>query len=58
MSNHRQQSAKIDDDDDDDDDDNARIEAEQIDEPISNARERRFRDFASIEYNGDIYMVG
>jgi hypothetical protein len=52
----------IDEDDDDDDDDNKDEEKEKdevdpTEENVSNIRERRFRDFASIEYNEEIYMV-
>ncbi len=46
-----------DDDDDDDDDENDKDALDRTDENITNFREKRFRDFASMEYNGEIYMV-
>jgi hypothetical protein len=52
-------SKNIDDDDDDDDNEEEKDKEEMdiTDESISSVRERRFRSFASIEYNGEIYMV-
>jgi len=47
----------LDDDDDDIDDNGDENEIDRIDESVTNVRERRFREFASIEYNGEIYMV-
>ncbi|CAF2997501.1 unnamed protein product [Rotaria sp. Silwood2] len=49
----------IDDDDDDDvdDEENDKDDLNIADKTISNIRERRFRDFASIEYNEEIYMT-
>lgn len=51
----------LDEDDDDDDDDNKqqgdKDGSDQTDEHVANVRERRFRDFASVEYNGEIYMT-
>ena len=50
------------DDDDDDDDDEDKQQgnkdgSDKNEEHVANVRERRFRDFASVEYNGEIYMV-
>ncbi|CAF1221406.1 unnamed protein product [Adineta ricciae] len=49
------------DDDDDDDDDEAKAkdsdDADKFNEHGSNPRERRFREFASVEYNDEIYMT-
>ncbi len=47
----------IDDDDDDDDDENEKDELDTTDDSTISLRERRFRDFASVEYNEEIYMV-
>lgn len=44
-------------DDDDDDDDGEERSEENTDENIDNLRQRRFREFASVEYMGEIYMV-
>ncbi|CAF3945148.1 unnamed protein product [Rotaria sp. Silwood2] len=54
-----QKHKKIDDDDDDDDDDedDDDNESNTTVQTVSNMRERRFREFASIEYNGQIYMT-
>ena len=46
-----------DDDDDDDDDEKEKKKSDVGDESISSLREKRFREFASIEYNGEVYMV-
>jgi len=46
-----------DDDDDDDEDEKDKQDLEKSDEHVTNMREKRFREFASIEYNGEIYMV-
>jgi len=46
-----------DDDDDDDDDENEKDELDTTDDSTTSLRERRFRDFASVEYNEEIYMV-
>jgi hypothetical protein len=48
------------DDDDDDDDEKKKDETDDSDkmnENVSNMRERRFREFASVVYNEEIYMV-
>jgi hypothetical protein len=45
------------DDDDDDDDENEKDELDTTDDSTTSLRERRFRDFASVEYNEEIYMV-
>ncbi len=45
------------DDDDDDDGENDKDESDKMNENVSNMREKRFLEFASIEYNGEIYMV-
>ena len=42
---------------DDDDEETEKEDPDKADENVSNIRERRFREFASIEYNGEIYMV-
>ncbi|CAF1010024.1 unnamed protein product [Rotaria sp. Silwood1] len=47
----------IDDDDDVDDEENEKDDLNTTDKSINNVRERRFCDFASIEYNGEIYMI-
>ena len=54
-----QQKKKFDDDEEDDDDDEkeSRDEEGKTDEQATNARERRFHQFASVEYDGEIYMV-
>ncbi|CAF0982200.1 unnamed protein product [Rotaria sordida] len=44
-------------DDDDDDEENDRDDLNRTDKRITNIYERRFHDFGSIEYNGEIYMV-
>lgn len=45
-------------DEDDDDEDNEKDgEEENADEDVSNLRERRFRQFASVEYRDEIFMV-
>jgi hypothetical protein len=43
--------------DDIDEDDDDKNEFDKIDESVTNIRERRFRQFASIEYNDEIFMV-
>ena len=59
----RNKENRYDDDDDDDDDDEEHKQQEskdgsdKADDHVANVRERRFRDFASVEYNGEIYMV-
>ncbi len=57
LSKHRlfEDKKALDDDDDDDDDDEN--ESDRADESVTNIRERRFREFGSIEYNDEIYMV-
>jgi hypothetical protein len=47
----------LDDDDEDEEDENEKIDSDKIDENVSNLRERRFRDFASVEYHDEIFMV-
>ncbi|CAF4634784.1 unnamed protein product [Rotaria socialis] len=46
-----------DDDDDDEDEDDDKNELDKNDEVKTNPREKRFREFSSVEYNGDIYMT-
>ncbi|CAF3704603.1 unnamed protein product [Adineta steineri] len=46
-----------DDDDDDDDNDENKDESDKMKENVSNMREKRFREFASVEYNDEIYMT-
>ncbi len=60
FSKHRSiEASKIIDEDEDDDDDDKKDkeEMDRTDESITSIRERRFRSFASLEYNGEIYMV-
>jgi hypothetical protein len=59
LSKHRllEDKKALDDDDDDIDDNVDENEIDKTDESVTNIRERRFREFASIEYNGEIYMV-
>lgn len=56
-----EQKRRKDDDDDDEDDEEEggkkEAEEENADEHVSNLRERRFRDFASVEYRDEIFMV-
>jgi hypothetical protein len=47
----------LDEDDEDDEDENEKIDLDKADENVSNLRERRFRDFASVEYRDEIFMV-
>ena len=47
----------LDEDDEDDEDETEKIDLDKSDENVSNLRERRFRDFASIEYRDEIFMV-
>ncbi|CAF0962475.1 unnamed protein product [Adineta steineri] len=58
---HLPHKKDLDDDDDDeeeDDDDNSNNdELDRSDEKVKNIREKRFRDFSSLEYNGEIYMT-
>ena len=44
-------------DEDDDDKENDKDNLEKSDAEVTNMRERRFREFASVEYNDEIYMV-
>ncbi len=44
-------------DEDDDDEENEKDVSDKIEENVTNARERRFREFASVEYNDEIYMT-
>jgi hypothetical protein len=44
-------------DEDDDEKENEKDNFEKPDENVMNMRERRFREFASVEYNDEIYMV-
>ncbi len=53
----KKENIDVDDDDDDDDGDNDKDESDKMNENVSNMREKRFLEFASIEYNGEIYMV-
>lgn len=56
-----EQKRKNDDEDDEDDeeeeDGKKTTEEDNADEHVSNLRERRFRDFASVEYRDEIFMV-
>ncbi|CAF2150068.1 unnamed protein product [Rotaria magnacalcarata] len=56
-----QQKKKLADDDDDDDEDededDDKNELDKNDEVKTNSREKRFREFSSVEYNGEIYMT-
>ncbi|CAF0871345.1 unnamed protein product [Adineta steineri] len=58
---HLPHKKDLDDDDDeeeeDDDDENNNDELDRADEKVKNIREKRFRDFSSLEYNGEIYMT-
>ncbi|UJR13935.1 hypothetical protein I4U23_000940 [Adineta vaga] len=59
--NQKKDIRVVDDDDDDDDDGDGKgkenDELDKSNEHVSNARERRFREFASVEYNDEIYMT-
>ncbi|CAF0768424.1 unnamed protein product [Rotaria sordida] len=44
-------------DDDNDDEENVKDDLNRTDKSVTNIYERRFHDFASIEYNGEIYMT-
>ena len=56
-----EQKRRKDDDDDEEDEEEEvgkkEVEEENANERVSNLRERRFRDFASIEYRDEIFMV-
>ena len=42
---------------DDEDEETIRDTLENNDDNVGNVREKRFREFGSVEYNGEIYMV-
>ncbi|UJR33250.1 hypothetical protein I4U23_020705 [Adineta vaga] len=61
-SEHKQDQIDNDEDDDDDDDNNDKKntdadDLDDADESITNIRGKRFRDFSSLEYDGEIYMT-
>jgi len=44
-------------DEDDDEEENEKDVSDKIEENVTNVREKRFREFASVEYNDEIYMT-